>query len=86
MTSRDETRPKRDRVSRSGCDRRLTTDPPAPGYVRVGWYCVYHEGPHGDIRCHNPLDCDVTPMWALSRESFLIRLRLALEARRAARA
>ena len=53
-----------DRVERGGgVDRRLHTDPPAPGYRQVGWHCIYHE--QAGRWCHNPLDCDMIPLWAL---------------------
>ena len=48
--------------------RQLTTiEPPGPGYRQVGWHCVYHEAQ--GRWCHNPLDCDMVPTWALTWEA-----------------
>lgn len=38
--------------------------PPGPGYRQVGWQCLYHEQSSNGF-CHNPLDCDLVPRWAL---------------------
>jgi hypothetical protein len=45
-------------------DRILHTDPPTPEYRQVGWHCIYHE--QAGRSCHNPMDCDLVPMWALT--------------------
>jgi hypothetical protein len=68
----------RDKASRKGCDRKLETPPPAPDLVQVGWYCSYHRGEWHGIMCHNPLDCDVSPMWALPQAAFNTHWSLAL--------
>jgi hypothetical protein len=47
-------------------DRVLKSDPPSPGYRQVGLHCIYHEQ-QGRL-CHNPLDCDLVPIWALDVE------------------
>lgn len=47
-------------------DRVLQEEPPSPNYRQVGWHCIYHEQTGGS--CHNPLDCDLVPMWALAVE------------------
>lgn len=60
---------------RQGCDRRLHTDPPAPGYRQIGWHCVYHE--QQGRMCHNPSDCDLIPTWALEVQPALKRMREA---------
>lgn len=61
-------------IKNGGCDRKLETDPPDEGYVQRGWYCVYHDGEHQGFRCHNPLDCDIVPVWSLTREAMHERL------------
>lgn len=38
--------------------------PPTPEHRIVGWHCVYHE--QQSRMCHNPLDCDYVPIWALT--------------------
>lgn len=45
----------------------IETDPPTPEYRRVGWHCIYHE--QAGRTCHNPLDCDLVPVWALTVEA-----------------
>jgi len=46
--------------------------PPTPDYKQVGWVCMYHDPSYawgtGRMACHNPLDCDLVPVWALKRE------------------
>lgn len=44
-------------------DRTLKPVPPTDNYELHGWHCIYHEG-----WCHNPLDCDLVPVWRLKRE------------------
>lgn len=66
-----------DYVTRDHCDRRLHTDPPIPEYRQVGWHCVYHE--QAGRLCHNPLDCDLVPIWALTVDAALIRIAAAGE-------
>jgi hypothetical protein len=40
-------------------------DQAAPdGMEQVGWSCVYHDGV-----CHNPLDCDLVPLWRPARDA-----------------
>lgn len=58
-----------------GFDRRLITDPPTPEYRLVGWHCIYHE--QQGRMCHNPLDCDFVPTWALTVEAGLDRITSA---------
>lgn len=43
--------------------RELRPVPPTPDYRQVGWHCIYHE--QQGRMCHNPLDCDMVPVWAL---------------------
>lgn len=45
-------------------DRVLNQEPPTPEYRQVGWHCIYHE--QAGRSCHNPLDCDLVPMWVLT--------------------
>lgn len=44
-------------------DRTLKIDPPSDDYIFVGYTCIYHI-PRG--WCHNPLDCDLVPMYRLN--------------------
>lgn len=48
-------------------DRILKPEPPTPDYRQVGWHCIYHE--QAGRMCHNPLDCDLVPIWALTVEA-----------------
>lgn len=41
-------------------DRILEEDPPE-GMRRIGWHCIYHE--QKGRFCHNPLDCDLVPIY-----------------------
>lgn len=42
----------------------LTTAPPSAEYRQLGAHCMYHE--QAGRTCHNPLDCDFVPIWALT--------------------
>lgn len=44
--------------------RYLEHAPPSDDYEIVDWRCVYHVNGF----CHNPLDCDFIPLWALKVE------------------
>jgi hypothetical protein len=57
---------------RGGFDRKLHTDPPSPEYRQIGWHCIYHE--QTGRNCHNPLDCDLVPIWALKIRTALERM------------
>jgi hypothetical protein len=52
--------------------RTLHTDPPTPDYRQIGWHCIYHE--QAGRSCHNPLDCDLIPVWALTVKAGLSRI------------
>lgn len=56
-----------------GGHSKLTTPPPAPHYELHGWHCTYHLG-----WCHNPLDCDLIPVWRLTPEGARIERELAI--------
>lgn len=45
-------------------DRTLNMPPPTPEYRQIGWHCIYHE--QAGRSCHNPLDCDLVPVWAMT--------------------
>lgn len=61
-------------------DRTWSADtPPAEGYRVVGWHCIYHEARGRD--CHNPLDCDWVPVWAMTWEAAHAQIRLEEEDR-----
>lgn len=51
-------------IKHQGAARALLTDAPGEGYRQIGWHCIYHE--QMGRMCHNPLDCDLIPIWALS--------------------
>ncbi len=53
--------------------RTLHTDPPGPEYRQIGWHCIYHEQSSNGY-CHNPLDCDKVPLWALTVKAGLDRI------------
>lgn len=53
----------------------LATDPPSSEYRQVGWHCLYHE--QAGRSCHNPLDCDLVPKWALTVEAAKERIKNA---------
>lgn len=48
-------------------DRVLKQFPPTPDYRQVGWHCIYHE--QTGRTCHNPMDCDLVPIWVLTVEA-----------------
>lgn len=52
--------------------RELAEEPPTPEHRQIGWHCVYHES-RGRL-CHNPLDCDLVPIWTLTVEAAYDRL------------
>ena len=64
-------------MKRNGYDRKLVTDPPTPEYRQTGWHCIYHE--QAGRMCHNPLDCDLVPIWVLTVDAAKERFRAAYE-------
>lgn len=70
-----------DRVE--GVSRRtLHTDPPTSDYRQIGWHCIYHE--QAGRMCHNPLDCDLIPVWALDVRPALDRITATQKAQKEA--
>lgn len=53
--------------------RKLEEAPPTPDHRQVGWHCIYHE--QAGRLCHNPLDCDLVPLWALKVEPAKTKFR-----------